>query len=487
MAKGRSSERNGANGPSSGGAAHLTLEKMLEQVPPYDEKAEAAVIGSMLISTEAADVAVEELVESDFYLPRHRTLFAVIKELFQKTENIDEVYLCSELGRRGKLEEVGGRDSIGRYIFDTPTAAGIENYCRVVRDRATERELIEGAGVILRSVREPAATGSEALVEAAEELVYKISEKRLGNEASNMLSLMGKVLADAERAMDYRRKGEEIPSPALATRYAELDRLLSGGFWPGELIILAGRPSMGKTTFALNIVRQISVGREDKVKATAVFSLEMPAEQVAKNILAAESRVAGQKLRRYEFSEEEYEDVRQANKGLQNVPIFIDDSSGISIGQLRSRCRRLKQRQNIALVVVDYLQLMKGSDNAKSREQEVAEISRGLKSIARDLELPVIVLSQLNRSAEKREDGDKRPQLSDLRESGSIEQDADVVIMLYRPAYYDNEKNSSSINVGEALVMKNRNGPVGSVKMTFLKDILRFESYAPEHDMAAGE
>jgi len=487
MAKGRSGERNGANGPSSGGAAQLTLEKMLEQVPPYDETAEAGVIGAMLISAQAADVALEELIEDDFYLPRHRTLFAVLAELYQKTENVDELYLCSELERRGKLEEVGGRDLIGRLIFNTPSAAGIEGYCKVVRDRSTERELIEGAGMILRSVREPSAADSEELVDNAESLIYKISEKRHGDEAKNMLGLMSKVLADAERNMDLRRNNLEIPTPALPTRYPELDRLLSGGFWPGELIILAGRPSMGKTTFALNIVRQVSVGREDKVRPTAVFSLEMPAEQVAKNILAAEARVAGQKLRRYEFSEEEFADVRQANMALQAAPIFIDDTSGISVGQLRSRCRRLKQRQNISLIVVDYLQLMKGSASAKSREQEVAEISRGLKSIARDLEVPVIVLSQLNRSAEKRESEDKKPQLSDLRESGSIEQDADVVIMLYRPEYWDMERNANTVNVGEALVMKNRNGPVGSVKITFLKDILRFESYVPEQNVAAGE
>jgi replicative DNA helicase len=488
MAKGRSTERTGSGNASSGAeATPASLDKLLELVPPYDEAAEAGVLGAMLISPQAADVALEELIASDFYMPRHRTLFTVLGELFQKTENADELYVCSELERRGLLEEVGGRDYVGRLIFNTPSAAGIEGYCKVVRDRSTERELIDGAGAILRSVREPSASDGSELVEQAEALIYKIAEKRYGEESQHMLGLMSKVLADAERNMALRRNNEEIPTPALPTHYPALDHLLSGGFWPGELIILAGRPSMGKTTFALNIVRQVSVGREDRVRPTAVFSLEMPAEQVAKNILAAEARVAGQKLRRYEFSEEEFDNVKSANIALQAAPIFIDDTSGISLGQLRSRLRRLKQRQNIALAVIDYLQLMKGNPNTKSREQEVAEISRGLKSIARDLEIPIVVLSQLNRSAEKRENDDKRPQLSDLRESGSIEQDADVVIMLYRSEYWDMERNANMVNVGEALVMKNRNGPVGTVKVTFLKDILRFESYVPEQNVAAGE
>jgi replicative DNA helicase len=216
--------------------------------------------------------------------------------------------------------------------------------------------------------------------------------------------------------------------------------------------------------------------------------MEMPAEQVAKNILCAEACLDGQKMRRYDFTEEEFECLKSANKALEQAPIFIDDTSGLSISQLRARCRRLRHREKIALVVVDYLQLMRGSALRRdSREQEVAEISRGLKQIARDLEIPVIVLSQLNRSAERRENDDKRPQLSDLRESGAIEQDADVVIMLYRQEYYDLAQNAQRVNVGEALVQKNRNGPVGQVKLTFRKDILRFDSYLPEHDAAAGD
>jgi len=466
----------------------LNVDKLLEQVPPYDEAAEGSVLGAMLMDSRAADVAIELLRPQDFYLPRHRIIFGTLVALFQKTEHVDEVYLTSELRKLGQLDAAGGESIIGRLILNTPSAANVESYCKVVRDRAVERDLIEGAGKILNLVREPSGADSEALVGEAEKIVFDISEKRTGDDFAPMIKLMESALSDAEKVHAARLAGEELPCPAIPTHYTDLDSLLAGGFWPGELIIVAGRPSMGKTTFALNIVRQISVGNEKRIKPTAVFSLEMPREQIAKNILCAEAKLDGRKMRRYDFDDEEFERAQFYGKALQQAPIFVDDTSGISVSQLRSRCRRLKQREGVQLVVVDYLQLMRGSiaGKASNREQEVAEISRGLKSIARELRIPVIVLSQLNRSAEKRENDDKKPQLSDLRESGSIEQDADVVIMLYRPEYWNIEENSKTQNRGEALVMKNRNGPVGSVNLTFFKDILRFESYMPEHS-AAGE
>jgi replicative DNA helicase len=466
-----------------------STDKILERVPPFDEAAEAAVLGSMLMDSRAADIAIEALTPDDFYLPRHRVVFIAFSELFTKHENIDELFLCSELQRQGKLDAAGGKETIGRLILNTPSAAGIESYCQVVRDRAVERELITGAGKILQLVHEPNADGSAALVDMAEKLVFDISDKRNTQEATPMSALMQQTVDESAHFFNERREGREPESHALSTHYPDLDRLLAGGFWPGELVILAGRPSMGKTTFALNIVRQVSVGNETRVKPTAIFSLEMPKEQVAKNILCAQAELDGRKMRRYDFNEEEFERAQFFGKVLQQAPIFIDDTSGISIGSFRARCRRLSHRHKVKLIVVDYLQLMKGTaQNAKgNREQEVAEISRGLKSVARDLRIPIIVLSQLNRSAEKRENDDKKPQLSDLRESGAIEQDADVVIMLYRPDYYNLDGNAQQTNEGEALVLKNRNGPVGSVRLTFRKDILRFDSYVPDHNVAAGE
>jgi replicative DNA helicase len=355
-----------------------------------------------------------------------------------------------------------------------------------VRDRAIERELIIGAAAILRSAQQPSGLSSTELVEEAERVVYAISDKRTTSDAHSMTELMSSALDSAEKVQAAKADGREIESPSLATQYTDLDRLLSGGFWPGELIIIAGRPGMGKTTFAINIARKMSIGNEKTVKPTAIFSLEMPREQVAKNILCAEAQLSAQRMRRFDFSPEEYEDLKFYGKQLQAAPMYIDDTSGLSLSALRARCRRLKHRKDVRMIVVDYLQLMQGPPGRQTnREQEVAEISRGLKAIARELEIPVVVLSQLNRSAEKR-DNDKRPQLSDLRESGSIEQDADVVIMLYRDEYYDPEKNAEAENIQYAMVLKNRNGPVGNVKLTFRKDILRFESYTP-NEHAAGE
>ncbi|MCY3021883.1 MAG: replicative DNA helicase [Planctomycetota bacterium] len=458
--------------------------KILEQVPPYDERAEVGVLGSMLIDARAADVAIEELKAEDFYLPRHRTIFSVFSRLFQKHENVDEVFLCSELEREGLLEAVGGRDMIGRLITDTPSAASVESYCAIVRARAVERELIEAAGKILKLVREPSSQGGDALVEAAEQMVYDIADKRTTDDAVPMTKLMAEVLAEAEKTVAARRAGQEIDLGVLPTDYPDLDRLLAGGLWPGELLVMAARPGMGKTTFAINIVRHVSLGREARVKPAAIFSLEMPNRQIAKNILSAVTSIPTHKMRGYDFTDQEFEDVKQADKALRLAPIYIDDTPGISVSQLRARSRRLRHRHGVKLIVVDYLQLMRGPANRKdNREQEVAEISRSLKELARELKISVIVLSQLNRSPEQRDiKGNMRlPQLSDLRESGAIEQDADVVVMLYRPEYYDVEKLQRPVSVGEALVLKNRNGATGRVKLTFFKEFLRFETYTPEH------
>ena len=465
-----------------------TTEKdILSGVHPHDVDAEMSVLGSMLIEPRAVEIAIEQLSEPDFYLPRHRVLFTVLAQLFEKSENLDELYVISELAKRGLLEAVGGKETIGKLIMRTPSAASIENYCRLVRERAIERELLDAAGRILRMVNEPSSEGSEALVDQAEQMIYGIADNRSAkDEGVPFTSLMEQTLNEAEQVRIAQRENREPERPYIPTQYPDLDSLLSGGMWPGEMIVVAARPGMGKTTFALNVMRQISIGNERTVKPTAIFSLEMPKEQIAKNILCAEARLFGHKMRKYEFNDEEFERLQFFSKTLQQAQIHIDDSSGLTVSSLRARCRRLCSRKGVRLVVVDYLQLMRGPANKReNRQQEVSEISGALKQMARELKIPVMVLSQLNRSSDDRSNTDKRPQLSDLRESGAIEQDADVVIMLYRPDYYDPEGNAKSTNVGYALVMKNRNGPVGQVKITFQKDILRFDSYAPEHDAAA--
>jgi replicative DNA helicase len=387
------------------------------------------------------------------------------------------------LKKTGKLDDVGGPDALSRLVETTGSAASIEAYCRIVREHAIQRELIVAAGKILISIQEPDGRDCQQLVDSAEKLVYDISDNRSSGDAVSMTDILSLIGQQAESAMQARRENRELESPAVSTRFEELDRLLAGGLWPGELIILAGRPSMGKTTFAINIARKVAVDHERKRRPVAIFSLEMPKEQVAKNIVCAEARVSGYKMRNYSFDESEYNEVVSASRVLQQAPIHIDDTSGLTVEQLRARCRRLKHRHGIGLVIVDYLQLMAPSPGSKrgNRQEEVSEISRGLKGIARELNVPMIVLSQLNRSMEKRDNDDRRPALSDLRDSGAIEQDADVVIMLYREEYYDIEQNKENINHGEALVQKNRNGAVGMAKLTFIKDQLRFESYFPDH------
>lgn len=470
------------------GPEPLNLEKFLSRIPPHDERAEAFVLGSMMTESKAASIAVEELEPQDFYLGHHITLFAELKRLFNRIENLDELIVRNELKKSGKLDEIGGADVLSRLVHETNSAANIEGYCKVVREYAIQRDLIKAAAKILQRVQDPGGHDGQMLVDMAETLVYDISDNRKKEDAVAMLDILGKMTADITAARQARLEGREAASLALPTRFGELDRLLAGGFWPGELIILAGRPSMGKTTFAINIARKIAADHEKRRRPVAIFSLEMPKEQVAKNILCAQAKVSGYKMRNFSFDEEEYENVMSANKVLQVAPIHIDDTSGLSVDQLRARCRRLKHRYDIGMIVVDYLQLMSPPAGTKrgNRQEEVSEISRGMKSIARELNIPMIVLSQLNRSMEKRDGDDKRPALSDLRDSGAIEQDADVVIMLYREEYYDIEKNQNHINHGEALVLKNRNGAVGMVKLTFIKDELRFESYSGDHPQPPG-
>ena len=467
----------------------LSLQKFLDRVPPHDPRAEAFVLGSMMCESKAASIAVEELEAGDFYVGHHIKLFGELKKLFARIENLDELIVRNELKKAGTLDECGGSDELSRLVQDTNSPANIEGYCRIVREHAIQRELIIAAASIVKMIESPAGRDGQVLVSAAEKLVYDISDNRKTEDAVAMSEILTGIGQEAEAAFNARKEGREIESRALPTRFPELDRLLAGGFWPGELIILAGRPSMGKTTFAINIARKVATDHERKRKPVAIFSLEMPKEQVAKNILCAEAQVSGYKMRNYNLNEDEYAEVVSASKTLQIAPIHIDDTSGLSVDQLRARCRRLKHRHNIGLVVVDYLQLMSPSAGTKrgNRQEEVSDISRGLKSISRELNIPMIVLSQLNRSMEKRDNDDKRPALSDLRDSGAIEQDADVVIMLYREEYYDIQKNQEHVNIGEALVLKNRNGAVGMTKLTFIKDELRFESYTPDQSPAGGQ
>lgn len=453
-------------------------ENPLERIPPHDETAEMSVLGSMMIEERAAGIAVEMLVEDDFYLPRHQLLFGLFVELHEKQPDMDPVFIRSELEQRGLYERIGGRESLGRIMENTPSPANIGRYCSIVRDRALERSLLRVAAQIIDTCHHPEpGLESKVLVARAEELIFEIGDKRSHGEPVAIVDVLGSVLSDAEKHMEARREGRELPSPATATGYTKLDDMLSGGMWPGEVIIIAARPGGGKTTLGLNIVlNAANRPREKNPVPSAFFSLEMPREQISKNMLCREARIPSQKMRRYTFDENDYQEVLHASQQLKQAPIFIDDTPGLSPGELRARARRLRHREKIGLLVIDYLQLMQPGKHHDSREQAVADMSRQTKNLARELEVPVILLSQLRRPPQGQEN--VAPTISDLRESGSIEQDADVVIMLHMQT--DRETGTRNQREIRAHIQKNRNGPIGPVDLSYFPDQFRFENYAPE-------
>ena len=470
MARGRERDRDREQRPQ-------TLDQVLESIPRHDEAAEQGVLGCMLSDERAASVAVELLVEQDFYLPRHQLLFTLFKELHQQQPDLDLLYVGSELDRRGLTERVGGKDVPGRLLEATPNPGNVERYCRIVRERATERKLIEAAVRIIEGCKSPTPDeDAQALLNRAEALIYNIADERGGQDVSSMHDLLEHVLSEAQKHVDARARNEEIPLPCIATGFGEIDNLLAGGLWPGEVIIVAARPSVGKTTFAINVARKMAVKPPERNPVpVAIFSLEMPAEQISKNILCAEARISSAKMRRYQFDEQEFENVRFVAGNLQRAPIYVDDAKGLTPSELRARARRLCHRQGVRMFVVDYLQLMTSDRRSDSREQEVAELSRNVKALARELNVPIILLSQLKRPPAGSEN--KKPQLSDLRESGSIEQDADVVIMLHRELEAETGLRTTDTT---AIVQKNRNGETGDVRLTFFPHELRFETFAPD-------
>jgi len=455
----------------------------LERIPPHDEVAEMSVLGSMMIEERATNIAVETLVTDDFYLPRHQILFDLFVELHQQQPDLDPVFVRSELDRRGLHERIGGRETLGRIMENTPSPANIERYCAIVRDRALERSLLKAAAQIIDSCQHPEpGVESKTLVGRAEELIFQIGDKRASGEPVAIVDVLGSVLGDAEKHMEARREGRELPSLAVPTGYGKLDEMLSGGMWPGEVIIVAARPGGGKTTLALNIALNAANRPIEKNPVpTAFFSLEMPETQITKNMLCREARIPSQKMRRYAFDEDDYKEVLHASQQLKLAPIFIDDSSNLTPGELRARARRLRHREKIGLLIIDYLQLMKESRHYVSREQAVADVSRQVKSLARELEVPAVLLSQLRRPPQGQENS--APTISDLRESGAIEQDADVVIMLHMLT--DRETGTRNQRDIRAHIQKNRNGPIGPVDLSYFPDQFRFENYAPEFEGAS--
>lgn len=441
---------------------------MEQRIPPQNVEAEQAVLGAMLLSHDAVIVAMEKLQSQDFYRDVHRIIFEAMEHLHRENKEIDVITLPDELKRMKKLDDVGGLE----YVLNLPnlvgSAANIEYYANIVAEKALARNLISTCTELTTEAYD-GQKKTEALLDDAERRILQLSDtKNRGDFAS--------VGAVVEVTLDKITKLYENKAglTGLPTGFRDLDRMTSG-LQPSDLILVAARPSMGKTAFTLNIAQNVGVRQH---KTVAFFSLEMSQEQLVQRLLCQIAHIDSQKLRTGQLnSDEEWTRLTDACDKLYESPIYIDDTPGISVAEMRSKARRLKSEHGLDLIIVDYLQLMQGR-NAESRQQEISEISRSLKALARELKVPLIALSQLSRSVESRQD--KRPMLSDLRESGALEQDADIVSFLYREDYYDKETENQHIT--EVILAKHRNGPVGSVKLYFKNEFTLFLNLDTQHE-----
>jgi replicative DNA helicase len=441
-------------------------ELFADRLPPHNLEAEQAVLGAILIDPSSLVTVTERLRPEDFYRQGHQRLFQVMIELSERGEPLDLVTITSELQDRKLLEEVGGVSYLTELAEVVPTSANVEYYARIVEEKSILRRLIRTATQIASAGYSGGAEVAEILDEA-EKQILDISQRRHRNGFVPIRDILMETYEHIEKL--HYKKGELTGIP---TGYTDLDRMTSG-LQPSDLIIIAARPSMGKTAFALNLAQNVAIRSKLPV---AIFNLEMSAPQLVMRMLAAEGNIDAQAFRTGNLTEEDWEKLTMAISTLSEAPIFIDDTPGVTVFDIRSKLRRLQAEHGLGLVLIDYLQLISGR-GGESRQQEISEISRSLKLMARELNVPVIALSQLSRAVEQRQD--KRPMLSDLRESGSIEQDADVVAFLYRDDYYN--EDSEKKNILEVIIGKQRNGPVGKVELLFLKNYNKFLSLDLRH------
>ena len=430
------------------------------RVPPHSPDAEMAVLGAMLLDNEAISLAAEQLDEDSFYSRANQHVFDLVCQLFDELKQIDIVILREELKKRDLLDKVGGASYLMALFDAVPTAANVEYYIDIVKEKASRRALIKASTAIIQESYDDSQE-LETLLDSAERQVFAVTEAQASSEASQISQILKKTF-DQIDGMD-RDQGQVS---GLPTGFYDLDELTSG-LQNSELLICAARPSIGKTTICLNICEHVAVVER---KPCLLFSLEMAAGQVAQNMLCSHAQIDAHRMRRGMLADSEWADLTLAVGTLSEAPIFIDDSPGLTLREVRARSRRMVSRAQIRLIVIDYLQLMEAPHKRRDgREQEISEISRGLKSLARELEVPVLAVAQLNRGVESREG--HRPRMSDLRESGAIEQDADVVMLLHRDEYYDPDLNPG---LGELIVAKQRNGPTGKVDLVFRKEFMRF-------------
>ncbi|MGH1707562.1 replicative DNA helicase [Enterococcus gallinarum] len=449
------------------------------QIPPQDIEAEQAVLGAIFLDADSIIDAMEIIEPQDFYRRSHQIIFQAMIQLNDRNESIDLITLKAEIEKSNSLEDIGGLTYLTELSQASPSAASIAYYAKIVDDKATLRNLIQTASRIVTKGFEQ-DEDVQSIVDQAEKSILEVSEKRNSNGFQSIADVLNRTIENIDQ---LAQNNEEITG--LPTGYAALDKM-TAGLQKEELIILAARPAVGKTAFALNIAQNVGTKTDCSV---AIFSLEMGAESLVNRMLCAEGSIEASHLRTGQLSEEEWRNLIVAMGSLSNASIYIDDTPGIKISEIRARCRKLAQEKgNLGLILIDYLQLIEGTGR-ENRQQEVSEISRQLKKLAKELKVPVIALSQLSRGVEQRQD--KRPVLSDIRESGSIEQDADIVAFLYRDDYYQREgdeedggEEPQNNNVIEVIIEKNRSGARGTVELLFIKEYNKFSSLSPRVEFA---
>ncbi|MEJ2215221.1 MAG: replicative DNA helicase [Gemmatimonadota bacterium] len=450
----------------------LTAPATADRQPPYAMEAEVSVLGGMLIDVDAVAKAVEVVDDGMFYREGHRRIFRAMARLFQRGDVVDPVTVSEELKKTEELDSAGGLPYLAELLDAVPTAANIEYHARIVRERALLRRLIEASSQIIRDAYEPGERSVEEVLDEAEHKVFQVAQS---HEREGFVWIKKILYPTFERIEQLQAAQGGITG--VPTGFTDLDGK-TGGFQRGDLVILASRPSMGKTAMVVTVAMYAAISRQIPV---ALFSLEMSKEQLVQRMLCSEALVDLGRLLRGRLSDDDYVRLAQAAGHLNTAPIWIDDSGVLTVLEMRAKARRLKAEQpELGMVIVDYLQLMQGS-NAENRQQEVSEISRGLKALAKELHVPIIALSQLSRAPEQR--SEHRPQLSDLRESGSLEQDADLVMFLYRPEYYVSDMEAQEkgiVGKAELIIGKQRNGPTGTVDLYFRKESTRFEAFTPQ-------
>ena len=455
--------------------ASSTLSQVVfDRTPPFSLEAETAILGGMLIDRDAVTKAIEVLTETMFYREANRRLYRAMIRLFERGDVIDVITVSEELKKSDELESAGGFDYLGNLVDAVPTAANLEYHARIVRDKALLRRLVEQSTLIIRDVYEQGAKSVDEILDEAEARIFQVAESHKREGFVWIKEILWSAFEHIERLQQSDTGITGVPSG-----FPDLDRMTTG-MQKGDLVIVAARPSMGKTAWVMNVAANAAITHNVPV---AIFSLEMSSEQLVQRLLCAEGRIDAQKLRKGRLSQEEHQRLAASAGHLNTAPIWIDDQPGSNVLEIRAKSRRLQSElrsdgKDLGMIIIDYMQLMGSAGQFESRVQEVSQISRGLKGLARELDVPLIALSQLSRGPEQRTD--KRPMLSDLRESGSIEQDADVVMFLYRPEYYASaEKKEELDGKAELIVSKQRNGPTGVVPLFFQKAYTRFDSVAP--------